>query len=152
MRYGICKLSVVPMRKEKSHESELVSELLYNDIYEVSEDCQEWLKIKSLFDSYEGWIRSIQHSELDESEFNEILSKEKFIVNEAFLAHNNKILSFGSKTFENVNNTIPLRNQYDSKIMVESAIKLLDPLFLHPNALLFCLFFDIPVVPSRNAF
>ena len=77
MRYGICKLSVVPMRKEKSHESELVSELLYNDIYEVSEDCQEWLKIKSLFDSYEGWIRSIQHSELDESEFNEILSKEK---------------------------------------------------------------------------
>ena len=76
MRYGICKLSVVPMRKEKSHESELVSELLYNDIYEVSEDCQEWLKIKSLFDSYEGWIRSIQHSELDESEFNEILSKE----------------------------------------------------------------------------
>lgn len=126
MRYGICKLSVVPMRKEKSHESELVSELLYNDIYEVSEDCQEWLKIKSLFDSYEGWIRSIQHSELDESEFNEILSKEKFIVNEAFLAHNNKILSFGSKTFENVNNTIPLRNQYDSKIMVESAIKLLN--------------------------
>ena len=46
MRYGICKLSVVPMRKDASHTSELVSELLFNDIYKIIEESDEWLKIQ----------------------------------------------------------------------------------------------------------
>ena len=46
MRHGICKLSVVPMRKECSHKSELVSELLFNDIYEIIEENDEWVKIR----------------------------------------------------------------------------------------------------------
>ena len=46
MRYGICKLSVVPMRKEASHTSELVSELLFNDIYNIIDENEEWLKIQ----------------------------------------------------------------------------------------------------------
>ena len=36
------------------------------------------------------------------------------------------VLSFGSKIFENHNNTIMLKNIYDPKIMVECAIKLLN--------------------------
>ena len=75
MRYGICKLSVIPIRKEMSHESELVSELLFNDIYEIIEEKDEWIKIKIFYDSYEGWIRTLQHSELNENEFKEHVSK-----------------------------------------------------------------------------
>ena len=126
MRYGICKLSVVPMRKEMSHGSELVSELLYNDIYEVIEDNNEWIKIKCLYDSYEGWVRKLQHFEITEDEFMEYLSRDKFIINTPYSIYENKILSFGSKIFDKTDNSIMLRNSFDHKIMVESALKLLN--------------------------
>lgn len=126
MRYGICKLSVVPMRKEASHESELVSELLFNDIYEVIDENDEWVKARCLFDSYEGWVRKLQHFEIDEKEYNECLKKDKYIITSPISYYNNKVLSFGSKIFEERENSILLRKKFDSRIMVESAIKLLD--------------------------
>lgn len=126
MRRGICKLSIIPMRKEMSHESELVSELLYNDIYEILEDNNEWLRIRCECDSYEGWIRSIQHSELTESEYSEIISKDRFITKEAFTSYNGNILSFGSEIFESNSACHKVRNELDTNIMVESAIKLLN--------------------------
>lgn len=126
MRYGICKLSVAPMRKEASHESELVSELLFNDIYEVIDENDEWVKVRCLFDSYEGWVRKLQHFEIDEKEYNECLRKDKYIITSPISYYNNKVLSFGSKIFEERENSILLRKKFDSRIMVESAIKLLD--------------------------
>ena len=125
-RYGICKLSVVPMRKEMSHESELVSELLFNDVYEVTDDKDGWLKIKTLYDSYEGWIRCLQHYEISEEDLNKLLTNDKYIVNELVCMYNNNVLTFGSKIFEKCENSISLRKVYDPNIMVESAIKLLD--------------------------
>ena len=126
MRHGICSLSVVPMRKEASHESELVSELLFNDIYEIIEENLEWLKIRCLYDSYEGWIRKLQHKELSQDKLNEYISKDKYIINSPVSYYNFKVLSFGSKIFENKPNSIMLRDSFSPSIMVESAIKLLD--------------------------
>lgn len=126
MRYGICKLSVVPMRKEASHESELVSELLFNDIYEVIEENDEWVKVRCLYDLYEGWVRKLQHYEISDKEYNECLKKVKYIITSPISYYNNKVLSFGSKIFEERENSILLRKKFDSRIMVESAIKLLD--------------------------
>lgn len=125
MRYGICKLSVVPMRKEMSHESELVSELLFNDIYEVTEENGDWIRIKTLYDSYVGYLRTLQHFEISENELEEYVSREKYIVNEPVCSYNNNVLTFGSKIFEKHVNAIPLRKAYDPNIMVECAIKLL---------------------------
>ena len=126
MRYGICKLSVVPMRKEASHESELVSELLFNDIYEVIEENDDWVKVRCLYDLYEGWVRKLQHYEISDKEYNECLKKVKYIITSPISYYNNKVLSFGSKIFEERENSILLRKKFDSRIMVESAIKLLD--------------------------
>ena len=78
MRHGICSLSVVPMRKEASHESELVSELLFNDIYEVIDENDEWVKVRCMYDLYEGWVRKLQHYEIDSKELNEYINKEKY--------------------------------------------------------------------------
>lgn len=125
-RYGICKLSVVPMRKEASHESELVSELLFNDIYEITEENHEWVKVRCLYDLYEGWVRKLQHHEIDKNEYNECLKKDKYITVSPITYYNNKVLSFGSKIFEKTDNCIMLRKKFDSRILVESAIKLLD--------------------------
>lgn len=114
------------MRKEASHESELVSELLFNDIYEILEENDEWIKIRCLYDLYEGWVRKLQHQEIDENVFNEYLKKDKYIISSPISHYNNKVLSFGSKIFEKTEYSISLRKEFEPKIMIESAIKLLD--------------------------
>ena len=114
------------MRKEASHESELVSELLFNDIYEVIDENDEWVKIRCMYDLYEGWVRKLQHFEIDDKEYNEYLKKDKYIITSPISYYNNKVLSFGSKIFEERENSILLRKKFDSRIMIESAIKLLD--------------------------
>ena len=125
MRYGICNLSVVPMRKEASHTSELVSELLFNDIYKIIDENDEWLKIQCMYDSYEGWIRKLQHNEITDNELNDFISKEKFIVNVPTINYDNMVLSFGSKVFKHVEGSIPLSKNYDSDSLIESAFKML---------------------------
>lgn len=124
MRYGICNLSVVPMRKEASHTSELVSELLFNDIYKIIDENDEWLKIQCMYDSYEGWIRKLQHNEITDNELNDFISKEKFIVNVPCIHYENMILSFGSKVFTHVEGTIPLSKTLDTDVLIESAFKM----------------------------
>ena len=126
MRYGICKLSVVPMRKDASHTSELVSELLFNDIYKIIEENNEWLKIQCMYDSYEGWIRKLQHHEITDNEYKEYISKEKYIVNTPIVYYDDLVLSFGSKVFENIEGTIPLSKNYDSDVLIESAFKMMN--------------------------
>lgn len=126
MRYGICTLSVTPMRKEASHFCELVSELLYNDIYEITEENEEWLKIRCLYDSYEGWIRKLQHHELSDDEYHELLSRKKYITTSPVTYYAGKVLSFGSKVFEQIDGTVELSKNYDSKVMTDSAIKMLN--------------------------
>lgn len=126
MRYGICNLSVVPMRKNASHVSELVSELLFNDIYTIIEENDEWCKIQCMYDKYEGWIRKIQHKEISESDYKEYLKKEKYIVNVPTIRHENMLLSFGSKIFENIDGAIPLSRNYNPDVIIESAITMLN--------------------------
>lgn len=126
MRYGICKLSVVPMRKEASHTSELVSELLFNDIYQIIDENEEWLKIQCMYDSYEGWIRKLQHNEITGDELKDYISKDKYIVNVPVLHYENMIISFGSKVFQNTEGTIPLNKNYDPDVLTDSAFRMLN--------------------------
>ena len=126
MRYGICKLSVVPMRKEASHTSELVSELLFNDIYSIIDENEEWLKIQCMYDSYEGWIRKLQHEEITDNELQDYISREKYIVNIPTIYHEDMILSFGSKVFEKIDGTIPLSKTFNSDTITESAFKMIN--------------------------
>ena len=126
MRYGICKLSVVPMRKEASHTSELVSELLFNDIYSIIDENEEWLKIQCMYDSYEGWIRKLQHEELTDNELQDYISREKYIVNMPTIYHEDMLLSFGSKVFEKIDGTIPLSKTFNSDTITESAFKMIN--------------------------
>ena len=114
------------MRREASHTSELVSELLFNDIYQIIEENDEWLKIRCMYDSYEGWIRKLQHNETSEEECKEYISKDKYIVNVPTIYYNDMVLSFGSKVFEKVDCTIPLSKEFNSDTFIESAIRMLN--------------------------
>ncbi|MBP5516947.1 MAG: C40 family peptidase [Bacteroidales bacterium] len=59
-RFGFCFLSAVPMRREASHASEMVNQLLFGDGVEILASVPEWLQVRSLFDGYCGWVSDKQ--------------------------------------------------------------------------------------------
>lgn len=69
MQYGICNLSIVPLRFEPTDTSELVSQVLYGDFFKVLEQRKSWSKIRLDFDSYEGWIDNKQYVEISEEQY-----------------------------------------------------------------------------------
>ncbi|MBD0332547.1 MAG: C40 family peptidase [Chitinophagaceae bacterium] len=65
MEYAICTVSAAPLRKEPSHKSEMVSQLLFGETMQVVEEEKEWLQVKCLYDNYEGWLTHHLVSEID---------------------------------------------------------------------------------------
>lgn len=72
MSYGICNLSIVPLRAEPSHRSEQVSQLLFGEHFSIISQQNEWIQIRTAADKYEGWIQYAQHLTLSTAEFNEL--------------------------------------------------------------------------------
>jgi hypothetical protein len=56
MEYAICTVAAAPVRKEPSHKTEMVSQLLFGETVEVLEKKAEWFFIRTIYDQYEGWI------------------------------------------------------------------------------------------------
>ncbi len=53
---GTCLQTFIPMRNEPRSGSEMVSSLIFGESYTVTDSQNDWLKIKTDFDAYEGWI------------------------------------------------------------------------------------------------
>ena len=64
--YGICNLSVVPCRKEPSDKSEMVTQLLFGEHFEVLEEKKSWSLIRIAYDGYECWIDKKQFLPLND--------------------------------------------------------------------------------------
>jgi len=56
MNYGISGLSLIPVRKEPSEKSEMVTQILYGEHFEILTYLPGWQYIRLVFDGYEGWI------------------------------------------------------------------------------------------------
>lgn len=72
MHYGICNLSIVPLRLEPSNTSELISQVLYSEFFKVLELRKNWSRIRLAFDNYEGWIDNKQYKEILENDYNHL--------------------------------------------------------------------------------
>ena len=66
MNYAINLLSVIPMRKEPAHRSEMVSQLLFGEFVEIVESQEDFIRVKCIYDSYEGWVQSNQLEKVTE--------------------------------------------------------------------------------------
>lgn len=55
-KFGITPLAVLPVRKEASDKSEMVTQLLFGDIFGILELNGQWAFIRNSYDLYEGWI------------------------------------------------------------------------------------------------
>lgn len=69
MQYGICHLSIIPLRNEPQHTSELCSQVLYGDHFKVLEQRKHWSKIRLTYDKFEGWIDNTQYTLIDQQTY-----------------------------------------------------------------------------------
>ena len=58
MNYGISSLSLIPVRKEPSEKSEMVTQVLFGEHFEIKEEMVGWSNVVLAYDGYEGWIDS----------------------------------------------------------------------------------------------
>jgi len=71
MKFGICNLTLIPLRASADHRSEMVSQLLFGEVYKVTQANKHWLKITATDDGCEGWITVEQHVELPKERYTE---------------------------------------------------------------------------------
>ena len=72
MPYGICHLSVVPVRALAENASEMLTQLLYGDHFKVIENRKYWSKIRIAFDKSEGWVENSQFLKIEPDQYKSI--------------------------------------------------------------------------------
>lgn len=72
MQYGICSLSIVPVRANTEDTSEMVTQLLFGEHFKVLESRKSWSKIRVPYDKTEGWILNRQLDFITKEEYDAI--------------------------------------------------------------------------------
>jgi cell wall-associated NlpC family hydrolase len=110
--FGICNLSIVPCRKEPSDKSEMVTQLLFGEHFEVIDEKNSWVLIRIAYDKYECWIDKKQFLPISETKFRQITEKNTAVTTELVqlaIGENKEIIpvvigsslpKFKDKTFE----------------------------------------------------
>ncbi|MGI9533199.1 NlpC/P60 family protein [Lutimonas sp.] len=76
MEFGICHLNFIALRKEASDQSEMVSQILFGETFQVLIDEGEWLKVHLDYDFYEGWVLKKQTTELSKETYQQVLDED----------------------------------------------------------------------------
>lgn len=130
MTYGICKLSAIALRKEPRHSSEMVSQLLYNEIYMVLDSLQEWVLVQTGFFRYQGWIQAKQFEEISEEEFETLKNKKLYLTCKPIVEYHGQYLSLGTPLFEPHPDAIEMPSEFHPEMMLDYAKMLIDVPYL----------------------
>jgi len=82
MNFGICNLSIVPLRLSPSDDSEMVSQVLFGEHFTILESTNSWSKISLAFDDHEGFIDNKQFLEIPEEFHQQLSNNKKYLVGE----------------------------------------------------------------------
>jgi hypothetical protein len=95
MEYGLCNLSIVPLRSGPSHQVELISQVLFGEHFKVLEKRKEWSKIRLAFDRYEGWIDNKQYELILQETYVQLTESTSFLVGNLvdFITNDREVLS-----------------------------------------------------------
>jgi gamma-D-glutamyl-L-lysine dipeptidyl-peptidase len=63
---GINNFTIIPIRKEPSDTSEMVSQIIFGETFEILEVYENWALIELHYDGYRGWIDKKQIKYIDE--------------------------------------------------------------------------------------
>ena len=130
MEYGICNLSAIALRKENRHGSEMVSQLLYNELYTVLGKAHEWVLIQTDFDQYEGWIQAKQFCGISEEEYKVLKAKQLYLTDKPILEYQGKFLSMGTPLYKPHPDAVEMPSEFHPEMMVNYAKKMLNAPYL----------------------
>ena len=77
--FAICNLSIVPVRREPTDRSEMVTQLLFGELAEITEEKDNWRKVKILSDGYTGWMDKKQLAPVSNDQMQKIKSAPTFV-------------------------------------------------------------------------
>lgn len=136
MKYGICTLTLVPLRLEQAHRSEMVSQVLFGELFEILDEQADWTSIRLLETDYLGWIQNGQFHKLNDLDMQHYLTGRPIIVGREggvlFTDTAQFQLCHGTKLYLNAEskvNLLPLtltyqgsinplsKNQFESEVM-----------------------------------
>jgi len=126
MLYGICNLSIIPLRAATADTSEMRSQLLFGEHFEVIEKQKDWSKIRVAFDHLEGFIDNKQYLEITEDFYTSICNETPHYAAE--------ILDFVT-TQNNALTTIAIGSQLP--FLKEGKFKLANYIYGYDNAFLY---------------
>lgn len=75
--FGYCSLSCIPLRRGPDLSSEMISQVLFAEAFEVLERSGSFAKVRLGHDSYEGWLDWRQATEVDPEEYRWLVSEER---------------------------------------------------------------------------
>jgi len=77
MKRFICENVFVPLRSGPSHKSEMLSQVLFGEKYDVVDKAGKWIKVETLFDKYMGWVDfdHLQQTEVVDNTDGKVLNK-----------------------------------------------------------------------------
>jgi len=137
MQYGICQLSIVSLRFEASDKSELVSQVLYGEVFKVIEHRKKWSKIRLAFDSYEGWIDNKQFVFITKEEYDDIAKSKPILSTDLveFVEDNSKQL-YPIPIGSSLNGLSLLNHSHDGNTtsVISPKSELIKTAFLYLNA------------------
>lgn len=102
--YGICRVSIAPLRSAPKDQAELVSQLLFGDQVIVLEKLDKWYHVQSGFDGYEGYMDFKQLQLVSQAEF-EAAADHRFIAPASAL--NSLTHQDGSKVYLTAGSNLP---------------------------------------------
>ncbi len=79
MEYGICILSAIPVRETIQHESEMTTQMLFGELCIIEDKFQSWLRIRTQYDLYEGWVDAKQIEIISEEIFVKLTQDDKYL-------------------------------------------------------------------------
>jgi cell wall-associated NlpC family hydrolase len=140
MKYGVCPISIAPLRLEANDTSEMVSQVLYGEHFKVVESRAKWSKIRLAHDSYEGWMDNNQFIEIESEQYHDI-DKNKLVFQSeliTYVTHANDTLSMttmgaqvSSTSLLADTTTIPVvDNDSQRTIIIKNALILLNSPYL----------------------
>lgn len=136
MQYGICNLSIVPLRLEAADTSEMVSQVIYGDIFKVIEQRKSWCKIRLAFDKYEGWIDNKQYFEISKETYLTLKNEKPLLSKDLieFIEDENKQL-YAVPLGASLNGLTLLNHKFDgiSTNLMQVKNQLIDTAFLYLN-------------------
>ncbi len=88
--YGFCHIALIPLRSQPSHRAEMTSQLLFGEAYEIINQEDNWLYIRTLYDDYEGYIDRGQLALVREKDIETFFIQQNPLITPSFLLLHDK--------------------------------------------------------------